>query len=167
MFAYRGDKLLCFYTNVTFENIGVCVFFRAFSLRERGLRLRCQQGPKCQGPKCPNPPSFESMPVLLCRPQSLSSWKHDMSKWRVVVKHGSDLKIKISTRLHKKALPSIRYTSDSLIIDSSLDCYYFIAGGFWLCIKELFMKPNLLNVLAMLFYQIIFFLSIWNWKCLD
>ena len=26
----RGDKLLCFYTNVAFENIGFRAFFRAF-----------------------------------------------------------------------------------------------------------------------------------------
>ena len=36
----RGDKLLCFYTKVAFENIEFCVFFsELFRLREHGLRL--------------------------------------------------------------------------------------------------------------------------------
>ena len=33
----RGDKLLCFYTNVAFENIGFRAFYELFCFHERGL----------------------------------------------------------------------------------------------------------------------------------
>ena len=36
----RGDELLCFYTNVAFENLGFCAFSELFRLRERGLSVK-------------------------------------------------------------------------------------------------------------------------------